>query len=599
MSSVFVHSIKVPRLYKTAAKIVREVRENGGSLKSLLYKQKHPNVSAIFALCFNTLQKEVQLDHLIDKTNLLKNEPRLDVWLAKVLITELLWGKKALESYCKPIKTILSYEKCLRKELNNIDKETLQTFNKTDMSFVAVLGKLFIYSIAMFTLPFGVFYGVQHIMKAEFHVDRFVINCVSVFAAVITVNVIIACYVYQALHEPDNVAEIKAIADQPSKDIKKARYTRINTLLLQLKDGISYFQEEGWILLPRCSSYERHLSVVKSLKKPNYIQDFHIPELFVFPADTSFYDYSGYQNGEIILQDKASCLPSFLLNPKPGSVVLDMCAAPGMKLSHLAAIMKNSGKVYAAEIDQQRFSTLCKHVEVIGATCVETINKDALTLRANEFPDIEYILVDPSCSGSGMLDRKLVPNEQKCAPNRLKQLQSFQVFLLRHALLNFPKVKKVVYSTCSIYPEENEQVVDEVLENVQNAYKLVPVRELLKEEWLNFSSKTYNCSDKCLYAISDVDLCNGFFVAVFERNFDVSLPKFNKIGSATVKKEQKEEETKKNEKSNGKMNITRKRKKCGNGKQAIKNGKVSSKSKGNNKAVQKNNGKPALKRKKM
>ncbi|CAK9828403.1 hypothetical protein ANTRET_LOCUS5943 [Anthophora retusa] len=95
---------------------------------------------------------------------------------------------------------------------NNQNKETL------DMSFVAVLGKLFIYSIAIFTLPFGVFYGVQHVMKAEFHVDRFVTNCVSVFAAVTTVNLIIACYVYQALHEPDNAAEIKETVDQPSKD---------------------------------------------------------------------------------------------------------------------------------------------------------------------------------------------------------------------------------------------------------------------------------------------------------------------------------------------------------------------------------------------
>lgn len=85
------------------------------------------------------------------------------------------------------------------------------------MSFIDVLGKLFLYSIAMFTLPFVAFFGVQHVMKVEFHADRFITNCISVFAAVITVNLIIACYIYQALHEPDNGSEVKSIAES-SKD---------------------------------------------------------------------------------------------------------------------------------------------------------------------------------------------------------------------------------------------------------------------------------------------------------------------------------------------------------------------------------------------
>lgn len=112
----------------------------------------------------------------------------------------------------------------------------------------------------------------------------------------------------------------------------------------------------------------------------------------------------------------------------------------------------------------------------------------------------------------------------KCAPGRLKSLQSFQVLLLRHALTRFPNVKRVVYSTCSVYPEENEMVVDEVLSNVGDAYHLIPVSTLLNAGWINFSSTDYNCKDNCLYAKPDVDHCNGFFVAIFERNFDVPLP---------------------------------------------------------------------------
>lgn len=80
------------------------------------------------------------------------------------------------------------------------------------MSLITVLGTLLLYSIAMFTLPFAAFFGVRHYMRLEFQTDTFVTNCVSVLAAVVTVNLIIACYVYQALHEDVDTKE-DSIAD--------------------------------------------------------------------------------------------------------------------------------------------------------------------------------------------------------------------------------------------------------------------------------------------------------------------------------------------------------------------------------------------------
>lgn len=137
----------------------------------------------------------------------------------------------------------------------------------------------------------------------------------------------------------------------------------------------------------------------------------------------------------------------------------------------------------------------------------------------------------------GMLDRLELntSSDDKCAPGRLRNLQSFQIIILRHALLNFPTAKRIVYSTCSIYPEENEQVVDEVLSQVGDSYRLVPARTLMNDNWLNYSSTEFNCKDNCLYARPETDLSNGFFVAVFERNFDVPLP--------AIKKKKKKEMT--------------------------------------------------------
>jgi len=132
---------------------------------------------------------------------------------------------------------------------------------------------------------------------------------------------------------------------------------------------------------------------------------------------------------------------------------------------------------------------------------------------------------------TGIIDRpKQNDMDGKPEPKRLKNLQSFQVYLLRYALLNFPNAKKIIYSTCSLHPEENEQVIDEVLTNIGNAYHLIPARHTFNDKWINFSSKEYNCKDKCLYSRPNVDFCNGFFVAVFERNFNVALPTYKRKG---------------------------------------------------------------------
>lgn len=90
-----------------------------------------------------------------------------------------------------------------------------------------------------------------------------------------------------------------------------------------------------------------------------------------------------------------------LLNPSVGSKILDMCAAPGMKTTHLAAKINDDGIIYAIERDERRFEVLNKMVESSGATCVKTMNKDVLKVTAEDCPEVEYILVDPSCSGSG------------------------------------------------------------------------------------------------------------------------------------------------------------------------------------------------------
>lgn len=316
---------------------------------------------------------------------------------------------------------------------------------------------------------------------------------------------------------------------------------------MSIEDAISNFQNEGWTILLNYTDYLSYLKLLSNLSEPYFTQDYHIPELLVFPPGTKFFNDSNYRIGNIILQDKASCLPSYLLNPPIGSTVLDMCAAPGMKTSHMAAILQNKGSIYAVELEEKRFQTLCEQLAITNSFCVKTINNDAMNLSEKECPNVEYILVDPSCSGSGMINRPIIgKKEVQCESTRLKSLQSFQVFLLQHALLNFPTVKKVIYSTCSINREENEDVIDEVLSKIGNAYKLVSIKKLLKNDWINYSSENSGCKKKCIYARPEVDMCNGFFVALFKRNFDVPLPAYThrKYSSEEMKAENMSEEQK-------------------------------------------------------
>lgn len=281
-----------------------------------------------------------------------------------------------------------------------------------------------------------------------------------------------------------------------------------------------YLEREGWFFVENTfETYDQFLEAVRNLDDESYLADYHIKNLYVFPASSRKYWATNelVQEGKFLLQDKASCLPSYLLDPPHKSTVLDMCAAPGTKTTHLAAIMKNKGKVYAVEMSTKRFSTLVEMAQGTNATIIQPINKDVLEIQDSDCPNVEHILLDPSCSGSGMLNRfeSEVSQKDNC---RLFKLAGLQHKLLTHALTGFPNARRVVYSTCSIYPEENEEVVLSVLRKVGH-FKLVSAGELLGNHWKNFGSeKVYpGIGDKVIYARTEDDLSNGFFVAVLER----------------------------------------------------------------------------------
>lgn len=103
--------------------------------------------------------------------------------------------------------------------------------------------------------------------------------------------------------------------------------------MIKKSEAKEYLEREGWRLIENTfETYEQFLEAVKSLDDESYLADFHIKSLYVFPASSRKYWATNemVQEGKFLLQDKASCLPTFLLDPPHKSIVLDMCSAPGM-----------------------------------------------------------------------------------------------------------------------------------------------------------------------------------------------------------------------------------------------------------------------------
>ncbi|XP_064379568.1 28S rRNA (cytosine-C(5))-methyltransferase [Dromaius novaehollandiae] len=287
------------------------------------------------------------------------------------------------------------------------------------------------------------------------------------------------------------------------------RYVRVNTLKTCVDDVIDFFKRQGYSYLGKAASVEE----LSSLSGKKFLLDLHLPELLVFPPQTDFHNNQLYTSGHIILQDKASCLPAFLLSPAAGSHVIDACAAPGNKTSHVAAILKNKGQIFAFDLDTKRLATMNTMLMRAGVTSFELAQRDFLTVdpRDSKYSKVTHILLDPSCSGSGMVNR--VPTEE-AAPSaeRLQALAGFQRKILSHAL-SFPAVRRLAYSTCSVHQEENEDVVHAVLQEQGSAFRLVNVLPA----WPCRGVATFPGAECCLRASPAETLTNGFFVAVLER----------------------------------------------------------------------------------
>ncbi|MBI5639228.1 MAG: 16S rRNA (cytosine(967)-C(5))-methyltransferase RsmB [Nitrospirae bacterium] len=176
--------------------------------------------------------------------------------------------------------------------------------------------------------------------------------------------------------------------------------------------------------------------------------------------DISTYEELTFIRGLFVVQDEASQLISYLLDPQPGQRILDACAAPGGKTTHIAQIMKDRGEIVAVEKDSSRVMRIRENIETLGLKSVTIIDSDIAKL--DDADAFDRILVDAPCSATGVIRR----NPDVKYRYQAKDLLAFknrQVSILRAASRFLKEDGLLVYSVCSIEPEEGEDVAREFL----------------------------------------------------------------------------------------------------------------------------------------
>lgn len=166
-----------------------------------------------------------------------------------------------------------------------------------------------------------------------------------------------------------------------------------------------------------------------------------------------------YRDGQLSIQDESSMLVAAAADPRPGMTVLDCCAAPGGKSAHLAELMRNEGRVIANDVHEHKRSLIDKQKERLGLTIIETTTSDALQL-GSLYPaqSMDVVLLDAPCSGLGVIRRKPEIKWNK-KPGDIAGLAELQQQLLHAACGLVKPGGTLVYSTCTIAPEENEEAI--------------------------------------------------------------------------------------------------------------------------------------------
>ncbi len=234
-------------------------------------------------------------------------------------------------------------------------------------------------------------------------------------------------------------------------DNKNEKDIRVNTLKISIEE------------------FEKRLKEAEvKLKRIDWLDfGYHAKASFSLGATIEFLQ------GLYYIQSLASQYVVKVLNPEPNSLVLDMASSPGGKTSLIAQYMNNTGMIIALEKYSHRFESLKANLQRLNVTNTIVLFQDATSFKFDE--KFDYILVDAPCSGNFYSDKDWF---EKRSLKEIKEKAKLQIKMLKSAIELLKKNGVLVYSTCSLEPEENEYVIDYILENYD--VELMPIERPLE-----------------------------------------------------------------------------------------------------------------------
>lgn len=231
------------------------------------------------------------------------------------------------------------------------------------------------------------------------------------------------------------------------------------------------------------------IDTIPSVYLVEFLKTSHLPELTNFEP---------FQKGLFSIQDESAGLVAHLIDPKPGEIIIDLCAAPGGKTTHLAEICQNQCRILAVDKNFNRLLLLRQNIRRLNLSNIYLLNANATQLAGI---NVDKVLIDAPCSGLGVLAKRSDLRWKRTA-EQIEQMARLQRQMLNNAATLVKKGGVLVYSTCTIEPDENEDIVNHFLADHHNFTIDNPA---------NFLNEKLTFNNKYVYTFPHIHNTDGSF----------------------------------------------------------------------------------------
>lgn len=249
-------------------------------------------------------------------------------------------------------------------------------------------------------------------------------------------------WIVRELLKNNNIESVKKICE--NSNLKPKTTIRVNALKTTKEDLIKKLNENN-IQFKEANINEKMAGDFLILNKVKNIENLDL-----------------FKNGYFTIQDISAGLTAKILNPQPDEIVLDACSAPGGKTTYIAELMKNKGIIEAWDIHEHRTKLVEKNAKRLGINIIKTQVKDATICDESLNEKFDKILLDVPCLGIGVIKRKPDIKWQRKVED-IKEITKTQATILENCSRYLKKGGSLVYSTCSILKEENEDIISNFL----------------------------------------------------------------------------------------------------------------------------------------